>query len=252
MLPGGGREERVTLDSPSVGERLILYLYPPTDAKPPYQAVIYFPGVDIVFARDTARYVEIHRSFLSFVPKSGRMLVVPIYAGGFERNDGRTLQRWSQDSSRSDLMFEWFREMGRTVDYLEERGDVDSDRIAYMGVSLGAFLGPIFSSLEPRLDALLLWSAGFPSYSGRRPLLDLAHRLHRTTVPVLMLNGRYDFAFPVETHQKPFFDLLATPDENKRHVLFETGHWPFPMGELVRENLAWLDRHFGLVAPPEG
>ena len=67
-----------------------------------------------------------------------------------------------------------------------------------------------------------------------------------------MLNGRYDFSVPAETHQKPLFDLLATPDENKRHVLFDTGHWPFPMGELIRENLAWLDHHLGPVAPPEG
>ena len=81
--------------------------------------------------------------------------------------------------------------------------------------------------------------------------MDIAQALHRTTVPVLMLNGRYDFQFP-ETNQKTFFDLLATPDENKRHVLFEAGHWPFPMGELIRENLAWLDRHLGPVSPSGG
>ena len=46
----------------------------------------------------------------------------------------------------------------------------------------------------------------------------------RVTMPVLMLNGRYDFAAPLETSQRPLFRLLATPAKDKRHVLFESGH----------------------------
>jgi hypothetical protein len=36
--------------------------------------------------------------------------------------------------------------------------------------------------------------------------------LHRVTQPVLMLNGKYDMFFAVETAQKPIFHLLGTPD----------------------------------------
>ncbi len=173
------------------------------------------------------------------------MLVVPIYAGGYERNDGRTAQRLLQGgSSFDDLTFEWTREVRRTIDYLAQRGDADGERVAFVGFSLGAILAPRFASLEPRLQSLVLWSGGFPLHT---PSAWLAQALHRTRVPVLMLNGRYDFRFP-EPWQKTFLDLLGTPESEKRHVVFEAGHWPFPTGELVRETLAWLDRTLGPVA----
>ena len=69
----------------------------------------------------------------------------------------------------------------------------------------------------------------------------------RITVPVLLLAGRYDYIFPVETSQVPFMDLLGTPDKDKRHVVFEAGHLPLPRSELIRETLEWLDRYQGPV-----
>jgi len=39
-----------------------------------------------------------------------------------------------------------------------------------------------------------------------------------------MLNGRHDFIYPVETSQLPMFDRLGTAADQKRHVLFDTGH----------------------------
>jgi hypothetical protein len=60
-----------------------------------------------------------------------------------------------------------------------------------------------------------------------------------------MLNGRYDFVFPIKTHQIPFYEMLGTPEENKRHVVYDAGHFAFPLGDAIRENVAWLDRHLG-------
>ena len=181
------------------------------------------------------------------------MLVVPIYAGGFERNDGRTLQRWSQYSSRRDLIFEWIREMGKDPRLPGRAGRCRQRSHRLHGAQPGRLPGSdLLIARAPTRRAPALERRLSVLQPARDSAESIAHGLHRTTVPVLMLNGRYDFAYPARRHQKPFFDLLATPDENKRHVLFETGHWPFPMGELVRENLAWLDRHLGPVAAPEG
>ncbi len=41
-----------------------------------------------------------------------------------------------------------------------------------------------------------------------------------------MLNGRYDHFFPVESSQLPLFRLLGTPEKDKKHVIYETGHAP--------------------------
>lgn len=53
--------------------------------------------------------------------------------------------------------------------------------------------------------------------------------------------------FPVETSQAPLFQLLGTPAEDKRHVVFEdAGHVP-PRIAVIREILDWLDRYLGPV-----
>jgi eukaryotic-like serine/threonine-protein kinase len=68
----------------------------------------------------------------------------------------------------------------------------------------------------------------------------------RVKMPVLMVNGRYDFFFPKETTQDPMFRALGTPEKDKRHVVFESGHVP-PPDMLIKEVLDWLDRYLGSV-----
>jgi hypothetical protein len=57
-----------------------------------------------------------------------------------------------------------------------------------------------------------------------------------------MLNGHFDFAYPPETSQEPMFRLLGTPKENKRRVVYQTGH-NIARNELIKETLDWLDRY---------
>jgi pimeloyl-ACP methyl ester carboxylesterase len=63
----------------------------------------------------------------------------------------------------------------------------------------------------------------------------------RVRIPVLMVNGRYDWAFPVGTSQRPFFRMLGTPAADKTHVLLESGHWELST-ERIRIILEWLDQ----------
>jgi hypothetical protein len=60
-----------------------------------------------------------------------------------------------------------------------------------------------------------------------------------------MLNGRYDNVFPYETSQVPFFQLLGTAPEHKRHFVDETAHFVY-RDDLIRETLDWLDRYLGV------
>lgn len=68
----------------------------------------------------------------------------------------------------------------------------------------------------------------------------------RVKIPVLMLNGRFDFFYPVETSEEPMFRLLGTAKGHKRRVVYETGH-NIPRNELIKETLDWLDRYLGPV-----
>jgi len=40
------------------------------------------------------------------------------------------------------------------------------------------------------------------------------------------------------------FRLLGTPQADKRHLLFDSGHVP-PRNDMIRETLDWLDHYLG-------
>jgi len=61
-----------------------------------------------------------------------------------------------------------------------------------------------------------------------------------------MLNGRFDFLFPVDSSQEPMFRLLGTPKEHKRRVVYDTEH-DIPRIEMIKESINWLDRYLGPV-----
>ena len=100
-------------------------------------------------------------------------------------------------------------------------------------------MSPTLLAPEPRLKAAVLVSGG--AWEATAPEVDPWNYAPRVKVPVLMLNGQYDFFFPVETSQKPMFDLLGTPPEHKRQVISTGGHF-VPRAQLISETLAWLDR----------
>ena len=122
---------------------------------------------------------------------------------------------------------------------------MDHERLAYYGLSWGAYLGGILPALEPRIKAVVLVGSGF-SDAKKLPEVDEINFAPRVTVPVLMINGRYDNLFPLDTSQQPMFKFLGTPEKNKRHALFDSGHIP-PRDQMIKETLDWLDRYLGPV-----
>jgi dipeptidyl aminopeptidase/acylaminoacyl peptidase len=62
-----------------------------------------------------------------------------------------------------------------------------------------------------------------------------------------MINGRYDFIFPLETSVQPMFRLLGTSQKDKRLVVFDAGHGLLKRTDVARETLEWLDRYLGPV-----
>jgi len=180
--------------------------------------------------------------YFDFLPRSGRALVYPVYKGTYERhvtlrgrNEGR------------DTVIQWSKDLGRTIDYLNSRNDFDKDRIAFYGFSTGASEAIPAVALEPRLKTAIFLAGGLDPERTSLPEVEPMNFAPRIKIPVLMLSGRYDFTFPVDTSQKPLFKLVGTAPEHKRYVLFDNaGHVP-PRLDVVREILDWLDRYFGPV-----
>ncbi|HEY7055305.1 MAG TPA: hypothetical protein VH458_02210, partial [Vicinamibacterales bacterium] len=81
------------------------------------------------------------------------------------------------------------------VDYLETRPDVDSKRLAFYGLSLGAQLAPVYLAIEPRFRTGVLLSGGFETWT-IPPETDPVNFVTHVKQPVLMVNGRDDFDLP--------------------------------------------------------
>jgi dienelactone hydrolase len=234
--------EKVTFDAAYGNERVTAYLFLPRGRRPPYQTLVYFPGSNAIHSRSAAD-LEVAR--LDFFLKSGRAVIYPIYKSTYERGDSLKSDYADQSIFYRDHVLMWAKDLRRSVDYLQTRQDIDSGKIAYFGVSWGAFLGGIMPAVEPRIKAAVFLVAGL-EMERSRPEADPLNFLPRVKIPVIMLNGKFDHYFPVETSQKPFFRLLGTPPDQKRYVVYEGGHF-VPRTQLIVESLAWLDKYLGPV-----
>ncbi|MGI8785865.1 MAG: protein kinase domain-containing protein [Acidobacteriota bacterium] len=235
------RRERVSFAAAYGGERVLANILLPRNAAPPYQAVIWFPGSYARGLKFSDRDL-VFSYYFDFLPRSGRALVYPVYKGTYER----PAPPGAGTSQQRDLVVQWSKDLGRTIDYLESRSDFDRDKLAYYGFSMGADEAVPIVALEPRLKTAIFLAGGLNSRV-RPPEVEPLHFLPRIEVPVLLLGGGNDFIRPVETSQAPLFKLLGTPPEHKRHVVFQgAGHVP-PRIELIRVILDWLDRYLGPV-----
>jgi formylglycine-generating enzyme required for sulfatase activity/dienelactone hydrolase len=238
-------KEKVSFDAAYGGERVSAYLFLPRTGKPPYQAVVYFPGSNVINMRSSDKNEYLSIGNFDFIMKSGRALLFPIYKSAYERGDGWGSTVPDETNSYRDHVIQWAKDLRRSVDYLESRSDIDSSKLAYYGFSWGGRLGGIMVAVEGRFKTAILDAAGF-RFQKQKPEVDPFHFVSRVRIPVLMLNGRYDSFFPHETAQVPMFKLLGTPEKNKRHFIYDTGHGA-PRDQLIKESLEWLDKYLGPV-----
>ena len=231
--------QRVTFNAAYPGEKVIAYLFLPKTASPPFQTVIMFPGAGARVLHSIDDYAS--ANYISMFTRSGRAVVWPIYKGTFER----PRVELSSPLLRRDYDVMLYKDLARTLDYLETRPELDHSKFAYFGLSWGACLAPIFGALEKRLTLFVLEAGGL---AGERLPEDApANFAPHHTAPTYMFNGRYDLLFPVETSAEPFIDLLGTPKQNKALILYDGGHAPPLDSKLKKDMLDYLDRYFGPV-----
>ena len=233
------RSQRITYDAAYGKERVIGHLFLPKSATPPYQTVVFFTSSNGRFFRS---FKDVPLNDVDFLVKSGRAVLYPEIKGTFERNSGRPEPG---SSAQRDEIIERAKDLQRSIDYLETRPEIDHDRLVYYGFSWGGIEGVILLALENRFKVGVLADGGLD----HREILPEVNPLNfapRVKIPVLMVNGRYDFVVPLETCQQPLLRLLGTPAADKRQVVLESGH-DIPLTPLYKETLNWLDRYLGPV-----
>ena len=93
-----------------------------------------FPGSGAIFADK----FDACRAYADFVPKSGRALLAPDLQEHV-RAAGRALKSDYPEPTAfwRDHMIAWSKDLGRSLDYLETRKDIDRAKLAYLGPQLG-------------------------------------------------------------------------------------------------------------------
>jgi cephalosporin-C deacetylase-like acetyl esterase len=240
------RVEKVSYAAAYGNERVIAYVFIPRQVAPPFQTVVYFPGSGAISMR-TSGEIQLHGSSLrSFVVQSGRAVIFPVYKSTYERGDAfNSASQIAPTAFYRDHVIQWSKDVGRTIDYIESRKDLDREKIAFYGVSWGAALGPLLLAVEDRIKTGILVGGGL-SLHRSLPEADVFNFAPYARQPMLMVNGRYDYFYPIDSTQLPLFRALGAPSTDKRHVVAEAGHHP-PNDLLMKEILDWLDRYLGPV-----
>lgn len=237
------REEKITYNTAYDNERMSAYLFLPKHVKPPYQTIVFCPSARVLALHDSRNLGDL--TFFDYVVQSGRAVLYPVYYGTYERQGQSP---WPGPAEWVSYLAKNSKDLGRSLDYLDTRSDIDKNKIAYLGVSMGSAFGAIYATVaQSRLKTVILLDGGY--FLFHQPTGgDQADFVPRLKAPVLMVNGRYDYDFPPDQAQDPMFRMLGTPDADKRHVMFDTPHdVRGQRTQLVKVVLEWLDKYLGRV-----
>jgi eukaryotic-like serine/threonine-protein kinase len=227
----------VRMNAGYAGDTLLVYLYLPKRGTKPYPVVVNWPGSNVL--RD--RTPGARPGTIDFIVSSGRAVLLPVFKGTLLRKDALVTDAQDSTIFYRDHVIMWAKDLSRGIDYLETRQDITTANLAFYGVSWGGAMGGLIPAVEPRIKSSVLYVAGL-DFEPTRPEVEPINFLPRIKIPTLMINGRYDFLFPLETSQQPMFRLLGTPPDKKRYVVEEGSHF-VPRTRLIQETLSWLDKY---------
>ena len=114
----------------------------------------------------------------------------PVYQDLHERmlqGEGLKINLSEQLHRAKEIQIMQIMDLRRSIDYLQTRKDIDTKKMANMGISMGGRIGPIALAAEDRLKAGILVVAGL-SGRGSLPEIDELSYLPYVKQPVLMLN----------------------------------------------------------------
>ncbi len=236
-------KEKVTFSGVD-DERIIAYLYLPTGVAKPYQCLNFIPHSDVIEGQQLTDEATEHT--LGPQIKAGRAVLAIVPKGALERPHQPGYQRPDIKSVKyREHVIHYATEFSLGLDYLASRDDIDMERLAYIGVSWGAG-GPglIFPAIENRYRSVIFMAGGIsPSGRQKLPEVNPINFVPYIKPPKLLLNGRYDEAFPLETEARPLYKLLREP---KQFSLVDAGHVP-PLEKRVPIINKWLDETLGSV-----
>ena len=224
-------------------ERVLAYLWLPKSSAPPYQTLVYVPGVDVFYGESVFQDAE---TIVGPLIRSGRAVFSIVMKGMTGRPWGPGYKPPDASSVRfRDEVVLQARELRLGLDYLQSRSDIDMERLGYAGLSWGASNRLLFAAVDPRFKAAVLIGGGIDkAFTLELPAVNDVNFAPYISEPKLLLNGRHDEEEPWLTHGLPLWNLLRPP--RKLVLVKDGGHLP-PADERVPAIDHFLDRVFGPV-----
>lgn len=239
---GNFQVDRFELSSPYEENGVLPgYVFYDNSLPRPLKPIIYFPGSGAIHLTNTDLMIRNNLNRFAYLLKEGYAVFLPIYLSTYEREDDLKSDYPNDSESYKNHVIKWGMDYKRTIDYIVSREDMDSQNLSYYGVSWGGFMSNILLAIDDRVKNSVLYVAGL-CFQRSKTEIEAFHYTSRISIPVLMLNGKYDQFFPLETSQIPMFKLLGTKEEDKKHYVYETGHF-VPREELIKEHLSWLAKY---------
>ncbi len=220
----------------------------PQSANRPMPVVILLHGVG---DRKTVDYIEAgHRYFL----KAGfAVLRIDIHNHGdriehkydFDLTDG--YRYWTRDIITQTVF-----DLRRSIDFLEKRPEIDSEKIGLFGISLGGIIGTIFAGVDERVNVPVIALAG-----GNLSLMFGIDALSEETRdffsiidpinfvgqisprPLLMINAENDEVIAPIT-SKMLFQEASEPKEIK---WYPSRHRDLPIDKAYPDGVEWFKKH---------
>ncbi len=249
------------------GEKVPALFFEPRNVKPPYPCVIIQHGYG------SSKSDVKGMGALQFTMKGYAVFAIDAQYHGERKVHGKDI--FSTDiESDAKAMVQTVIDLRRATDLLQNRNGVDSKRISYLGVSMGAILGSIFAGVDTRIKAPVLVVGGgdwktLVSESkigparimrreleaGRMPPVDvIAKKLQFAEPlnfiwrisprPVLLINNKHDTIVPTNANK-----LLHEKARDPKKIVWldgipgdPTGHIP-PINEMLFKALEWWDEN---------
>jgi formylglycine-generating enzyme required for sulfatase activity len=235
--------ERLWIDGPK-GDSVLVYLFLPRNAEPPYQTLVHIASSAAFGQSSVPQVVE---EIAAGLIKGGRAIISPVLTGMVEHQGTANVRPPPQSVEFRDLMVWHATEMRLAMDYAVTRPDIDSTRLGYIAMSLGAGSRLPLAAVDPRFRAVVLLGAGIDERV--QPTLPEAANFNFAPyieAPKLVINGRQDEEHPWQTRGKPLWDLFREP---KELLLADGAGHLVPVDVRTPRINAFLDRTLGPVVP---
>ena len=204
--------------------------------------VIIFPGAGSIYTDTDADIVSWHMKHTDYLLREGYAIVHPVYFSTYNRR--KTLSTWWANESEQyrDSIVKIGKDFRRTIDYLEQRKDIDARNITYQGFSWGSLMSNTLLAIDPRVRSAFVCVGGLQLPRAQRAI-DPALFIRRVRTPIMHITGKLDGIFEYESSQIPMQKLLGTPKKDQKMIVLEDVGHGIPRDTIIVNHLAWLKKY---------